>query len=244
MRSLGDRGTGRRILLFVLVSVVLVGAWLSAVVLLGGDGREPATGNGALPAAPKDSELEAREATDPDVGAVRGEPLARPPVPEESGDEGGATSPGMHAPPEGASSDPGGHDPLGLGAGPNELSTTERNRAEAAAFHFVRHAYDRPGDDRAEYLSGVSQAVVSPEFFGSPGGKIVSTIADRVAGGGVDGPAAFEGFEAERESPDRVEGVTTFRLGGERLYEQELELVRWGATWRVISAGEVREAGP
>jgi hypothetical protein len=36
--------------------------------------------------------------------------------------------------------------------------------------------------------------------------------------------------------------VATFRLGGDRRYEQELELVRWGATWRVISAGKVREA--
>jgi MOSC domain-containing protein YiiM len=129
-----------------------------------------------------------------------------------------------------------------LGAEPNELSSTERGRAEATAFHFVRHAYDRPGDDRAEYLSGVSQAVVSPEFFGSPGGEVVDTIADRVADGGVASPATFEGFQMGHESLDRIEGVATFRLGGERRYEQELELVRWGATWRVISAGEVREA--
>lgn len=111
-----------------------------------------------------------------------------------------------------------------------------------AAFHFVRHAYDLPGNDRDEYLSGVTQAVVSPEFFGSPGGEVVGTIADRVADGGVDSPATFEGFETERESLDTVKGVASFRLGGDRPYEQELELVRWGATWRVISAGEVREA--
>jgi hypothetical protein len=149
----------------------------------------------------------------------------------------------MQAPPEGASEEPGGHDPLGLGAEPNELSTTERSRAEAAAFHFVRHAYDRPENDRDEYLGGVDRIVVSPEFFGSPGGEVVGTIADRVAGAGVDSPATFEGFEVGRESLDRIEGLATFRLSGDRRYEQELELVRWGATWRVISAGEIREAG-
>lgn len=243
MRPSGDRGTGRRTLPFVLLGLALVGAWLSAVVLLGGDGREPATGNGALPVAREDPERTAREAPDPGGGVVRGEPVARPPVPEESGAEGGASSPGTQAPPEGASGEPGGHDPLGLGAEPNELSSTERSRAETAAFHFVRHAYDRPGNDRAEYLSGVNQAVVSPEFFGSSGGEGVSNIADRVADAGVESPATFESFEVGRsESPDTVEGVATFRLGGDRPYEQDLELVRWGATWRVIFAGEVREA--
>jgi len=243
MRPLGDHGTGRRVLPFVLLGFALVGAWLSVVVLLGGDGREPATGNGALPAAREGQERTAREVPDPDAGAVRGEPVARPPVPKESSDEGGASFPGMQAPPEGASGEPGGHDPLGLGAEPNESSSTERGRAEAAAFHFVRHAYDLPGDDRAEYLSGVSQAVVSPEFFGSSGGGVISAIADRVADGGVDSPATFESFQMGRESLDRIEGVATFRLGGDRRYEQELGLMRWGATWRVISAGEVREAG-
>jgi len=222
-------------------AVALMVAWISVVVLLGWGGS-----GAPLREAYPDANRELSGLHTDGEGGGRtnlGERVAKPPGATKPERETGTNTSDAQPAEEGVGTEPGGHDPLGVGAGPGELSPTERGRAKMAAFHFVRHAYDRPGNDHDEYLSGVTQAVVSPEFFGSPGGKVVGTIADRVAVGGVDSPAAFEGFEARRESLDGAEGMATFRLGGDRLYEQELELVRWGATWRVISAGEIREAG-
>jgi hypothetical protein len=99
MRPLGDRGTGRRILPFLLLGFALVGAWLSAVVLLGGDEREPATEKGALPPAREDPDGAGREIPDPDTGAVRGEPVAGPPgCNPRTGRRHRATTPKHHDP--------------------------------------------------------------------------------------------------------------------------------------------------
>ncbi|MGF1471726.1 MAG: hypothetical protein ACFB50_08305 [Rubrobacteraceae bacterium] len=142
------------------------------------------------------------------------------------------------------------YDPLGKGAEASSLSQTDLERAELAAFRFVDAAYDFTGEGpskRLDYLGEVGETVDAPEFWESPespGSEVPDTVAARIAEYGVNNKAAFQSFEVEDTSSERVIGTATFTLDegdGRKTYSQRLVLSRWAAVWRVLYAKPLQE---
>jgi len=231
---------------WLFASLVLT-AWVAAVVWAAG-AETGSGGNGR--------QLEAKRAA-PGSG-TSGE--SRSVVPEEAAEATGASyvpagdrraegrgvgvGPEPEPPAGGATNEPGVYDPLGIGAGPGEISATERERAEMAAFHFVDHAYGYSGGGRGEYVGGVNRTVVAPEFWESPGARALGALAERVERDDVERLAALTDFEMKRVDLGRVDGTARFWTDegkGKKTFEQRLVLRRWGATWRVLYADEARE---
>jgi hypothetical protein len=201
---------------------------------------EPATSTGE---APGTSEPEEEPADREGHAAPEGTPVS-----EEAA---GGGHDHLHAHPEGATNEPGTYDPLGTGAKPGDLTQTDEERARFAAASFVSAAYGYTGSDREEYLSGVYDWALSPDFARSQGSAEVSRYAGQVEETGTKSAARLTGFEVERTEPEGVRGWAHFETGeaydgtelvGERLrYRQELVLLRVGAAWKVQAAGKVEE---
>lgn len=208
--------------------------------------EEAATGasppaDGAERPRAADEEAAPRTAAAPEQAPEQAAPAERPEVrPVAEDREEAAEAP----PPE-----PAVYDPLGKDPEPGELTETDRKRAELAAFRFVQAGYGvalRGEEGRLEYVDGVNATVAYPEeFWPSPGGRVLSALADRIEGGGVSNSASFEGLRAGREDADgELPATARFALDegdGEKAYEQELTLVRWGAVWRVRHAEAPKE---
>ncbi len=111
-------------------------------------------------------------------------------------------------------------------------------------------AYDFEGEGpskKLDYLGEVGQTVDAPEFWESPespGSEVPDTVAARIAEYGVKNDAAFQSFEVEETSSERVIGAATFTLDegdGRKTYKQRLTLSRWAAVWRVLYAKPLEE---
>lgn len=135
-------------------------------------------------------------------------------------------------------------DPLGTGAEPGSLSEREQRRASIGAKHFVEAAYGFDGSNPDDYRMQLFLTVVQPDYTESPGGSLTDKLAGRVERGGVANQVTFDKFEFERKDGTRVEGVASFTLdegSGMDRYEQQLQLVPWGAEWKVIHADKLKE---
>lgn len=264
----GGAGGPRRLVAPILGALfVVVFVWIGAVLVLGSG---ETTGSSARqPAQPEsapnneDRAATERTATPLEEGIpleegtpVEGGPLAREGegARQDGGlqqradeqEEGGGEprSEGPDLPEGGSQSEPGRYDPLGTGAAPGDLSPTERGRARQAAA-YVLYAFGYTGGNHAEYLSAVNLTVLSPEFYGSPGAEGVGAFAQAVADGGTESTATLTDFELKEESLTEVRALATFSVDGsvtDGRFTQRLELVKWGAGWKVRAAGEVGEA--
>jgi hypothetical protein len=147
-------------------------------------------------------------------------------------------------------------DPLGTGASSEDLSETGRERIELAASNFVVATYGYTGQGEealSEYTSKVNLAAMVPEFYESPGSEEVRKHGEQISGEGLESAAEMSEFRLLEQSPERVTGTAHFEVGeafndaGElagdvEAYSQDLELVKWGAGWRVEAAGPRQDA--
>lgn len=174
----------------------------------------------------------------------------------EGSDEGSEAGPERH----GAKKEPGGYDPLGKDTDGPLLSETQLERAELAVSSYVTAVYGYTGDDFDEYQKKVGEAVVFPGFFSTPGAEHVREVQRQIEGstGGVTNGAVLNGFTAEQQTEDRIEGVAYFEVGDEvsfsksaasgvelrgetTSYAQPVNLQLYGPQWRVTAAGQRQE---
>jgi hypothetical protein len=240
-RRLGDnpRGGGR-LKAFAAIGVSLALLWAVAILMLasGPDGKAPAANaeNGGPATTAQDTAGAARSTGSGRPSAVEGRPVAG----GREGPEGGEREP----PEGGVHEEPALHDPLGTGAGPGDLSETERGRVEQAASQFVIYAYGYAGDDPEQYTAGVNQAVIPDPFYESPGAAYVEEFARRIESGGTRSTVTLQAFEITEVSGERAEGVASFTIedpSGTKRLSQELHVRRLGAIWRVSGAGIMEE---
>lgn len=159
------------------------------------------------------------------------EPSPEPDLPEPAASDGAADQGSLE-------------DPLGTGAEPGSLSEREQRRAAIGAQHYIEAAYGFDGSNPDDYRLQLFLTVVQPDYTKSPGGSLTDKLADRVARGGVSNQVTFDDFEFQRKDGTRVEGVASFTLdegSGANRYEQQLQLVPWGADWKVIRADKLQE---
>lgn len=215
------------------LAILFGGVVLAGIILvfaLTGGGGETAPQGGQ---SPQGATMDAAPAA-PEKPAVAAEPVSRP-----SGEnENEATTP-----PEGATHEPGGYDPLGTGAEPGDLSETERGRVEMAATNFVLAAYGYKGDKQQEYSTVLNRTIFPWTFYESPGGAYVKDYRRRINDGGLEGSAVVDRFEMKETSLEEVKGVVHFVVEdelGKRSVTQELTLKPHRAIWRVSGAGEIR----
>lgn len=225
----------------------LAAAWLTVVLLLGGEAGQTAWHEPRQ----ADPELTSLEETTPyPLGADEGSRSDGTPESryvERGGEKPGADEPGGKSrrdlPEGGATNEPGGHDPLGTGASPGDLSPTGKARVERAVGDYVLYAFGYTGSDRAEYTSAVNLAVVNPEFYETPGAAAVGAFSESVSEGGAESTARLEAFEIEGQSLWEVAGIARFSMEGSEgsgVFEQRLTLVKWGAGWKVRAADRMR----
>lgn len=252
--------------------LLVVAAWTIGVFVLGvggGGGGEVASGGrggGAAPgngdANPPDGDR-ARESGTPREGTAleadaHERDYATPEDPEvfmeqeRERDVRAQEEPAVTA--GGATDEPAGYDPLGIRGRRIPLTPVDRDRVSAAAAKFVTAAYGYSGQrgSREEYLSGINDTVLSPEFYDSEGAAEVRRYSETVQSSGTRSAARMDGFDVESADGDTVEGYAYFAtgdsydrsgdlMGDEKSYRQELTLVRYGAVFRVKAADEVQE---
>lgn len=204
------------------------------------------------------------KADDRSPGIAETVPEERRPQPPDGGTPAGVSSERSvvaqrkdadRLPEGGATHEPGGYDPLGFAGESGGLTETDKGRVRLAAARFIAAAYGYSGErgTQRKYLSAVNDSVLSPEFYGSPGGDQVRRYAEGVAASGTESAAKLTGFEVRGVTDGVVEGRAHFETGdayddhgdleGERrAYRQELTLERRGAVFRVKAAGEVEGA--
>lgn len=142
----------------------------------------------------------------------------------------------------GAVREPAGHDPLGTGAEPGELADVQKDRAALAVSNFVISAYGYSGSDFEAYSAALARHSDPFALARSPGSAAVEAFGERVRSGGTSTTAHLEDFRFEKARTGGVEGTARFAAEGRELdgsYEQALRLEPWGATWRVVWAGEL-----
>ena len=237
---LGDNPRGGRLKALAAIGVSLALLWAVAILMLasGPDGAAPAANaeNGGPAPTAQDTAGAARSTGSGRSSAVEGRPVAG----GREGPEGGEREP----PEGGVHEEPASHDPLGTGAGPGDLSETERGRVEQAASQFVIYAYGYSGDDPDQYTAGVNQAVIPDPFYESPGAAYVEEFARRIESGGTRSTATLQAFEITEVSGEKAEGVASFTIedpSGTKRLSQELHVRRLGAIWRVSGAGIMEE---
>lgn len=254
----GRRGPVYFLLAFAALWILLIGAGL-----YWGGGSEEANGE----AGGSRGANESVESGGSDSGSFADRNSDPPEARDEAGDSGDAATPaqnpdntqdvsrneeqkpggsGTRLPRQSSDGEPV-YDPLGKGEGRSSLSQTDLERAELAAFRFVDAAYDFEGEGpskRLDYLGDVGETVDAPDFWESPGSEVPATVAARIAEYGVENDAAFQSFEVEDTSSERVMGTATFTLdegAGRKTYKQRLTLSRWAAVWRVLYAKSLQE---
>ena len=129
-------------------------------------------------------------------------------------------------------------------SGDKDPKTKER-RVRQAASEFVLYAYGYTGNDVDEYTSNLYATLSAPEdFYLSPGSETVRNLVMRVEQGGTRRTARLDGFEVSKDGVEKLTGVARFTVEGPEdagSYEQKLELVKWGAIWKIASAHEMKE---
>jgi hypothetical protein len=166
----------------------------------------------------------------------------------------------------GAANEPASYDPLGISEQDIPLTPADEERVRAAAAQFVTAAYGYTGEageeGEREYLAGISDHALTPEFYASPGAREVERYAGLVRESGTRSAAKLERFEIEEVVPEervedgytqqRVTGYAYFRTadeynrygeieGEERSYRQRLTLERYRTVFKVYSAEEIEE---
>lgn len=159
-------------------------------------------------------------------------------------------------PPEGgATHEPHAYDPLGIEEQEVPLTPTGKSRVEAAASNFVTAAYGYTGEKGSgrEYLSGVNQWALSPEFHTSEGAEEVDRYQRSVEESGTKSAARMSRWDVGEAGEDEIRGTVYFEtadaydgrtaelVGEKKTYRQELTLVRYRAVFKVQSAGKVQE---
>lgn len=226
----GSARRGRTVGVAILVVGVVLTMWVLAFALAGGT-QETAQGGAAPEEAPAATTEERPSASeDPPAEA---EPVSRP---------NGKNANEATTPPEGATNEPGGHDPLGTGAKPGDLSETEKGRITMAATNFVLAAYGYTGENQREYSTPLNRTIFPWTFYESPGGAYVKDYRRRINDGGVKSSAVVDRFELKETSLEEAKGVAHFVVEdnfGKRRMTQELTLKPHRAIWRVSAAGEI-----
>lgn len=243
------RGNSNKLGIIILAGAALIAIWLLALIFLGGGSEDSGdTGAGGFGETTGEQSTPEDEVTDDDSGSPEEDPPA-----EGAGQTDQTTEPEPPPPlPGGVEDEPGGHDPLGLGASAADLSDTARQRVELTAADFVLYAYGYSGDDEQEYLSYLNEVVLSPEFYSSPGAEEIRAVRGEIESGGTEGTAVLDEFEIAQEGEQEVRGVAYFTLGdsfgdegelsGEtRSYGQPLNLVAWGEGYKVQAADSREE---
>lgn len=231
----GSRAVG----MLVAVAGALLGAWVLAFALLGtgeDTGAEGAPTNASAPTTPEVTTAEPESV--PDAPPTKAEPVSR------SGGEAGHEG---TTPEEGAAKEPAGHDPLGTGATPDDLTETDKGRIEAAARNFVTSAYGYTGHDDSEYATQLNRFIFPWSFYTSPGAGYVKEYRQRIRTGGTESTATLESFELEQGDRKTAKGVAYFRVedaSGTRRVGQGLELEPFDPVWRVKAAGEIKPKTP
>lgn len=245
----GPGGSGRKSAAALIACGIaaLAAAWLTVVLLLGGEAGQIALQE-PRPAEPELTSLE--ETTPHPLGADEGARSDGTPGSryverggEKPGAGGSGGKSGRDLPEGGVTNEPGGYDPLGTGASPGDLSPTERGRVERAVGGYILYAFGYTGADRAEYISAVNLAVVNPEFYETPGAAAVGAFSESVVEGGAESEARIEEFDMEEQGLREAEGVARFSMDGSEgtgNFEQRLTLVKWGAGWKVRAADPMR----
>lgn len=257
MDRLGGGGLDRsKVIMLVCVAGVVVGVWIYAIIAVGGDDSEANSGTPpqttarqttpdaaqTTPAA-NGAYVPPKQADIPHDDHAHGAPkseypddakkeTAKKPEPEKP-----AASPAQS---EAKNTKNGGGS---AGAKPNEDPKVEEGRKQNAALQFVIKAYGYTGSDASEYTSNVNQTVVSPEFYESPGAESVNAVIREVDAKGTESTASLDSFEMEEEGG--TTGTAYFSIkdkNGGGKFSQELELKKWGAVYKVISAGKMEEA--
>jgi hypothetical protein len=186
---------------------------------------------------------------------------------EDDGD--GIEVGGGSLPEGGANHEPGGYDPLDVSGQDVPLLPADKERARAVAAQFVAAAYGYtggPGEESVrEYISGVSDHALTPEFYASPGAGEVERYGELVRSSGARSAALLDLFEIKEVIPEkrdgdgytqqRVVGYAYFttadeydRYGGiegrEENYRQKLTLERYRTTFKVYAASEIEAVRP
>lgn len=286
----GRNGRGRRasgsLVFWAVVAIGVVLVWTVGVFAFGVGGSGSNAVKDIVSGGQKES---GREQTEPLRGmgeapvADEGIPVSNRPVDpgqeyaapedpdrlERSENGGGGTAVGEEALPEGgASHEPGGYDPLGVSGQEIPLLPADKDRVRATASQFITAAYGYtggPGEDGArEYISGVSDHSLTPEFYASPGADEIKRYEELVRNSGTESAALLDLFEIQEVVPERREdaeytqqrvvGYAYFKTadeynrygeieGGEKSYRQRLTLERYRAVFKVYAAGEIEEVG-
>jgi hypothetical protein len=146
------------------------------------------------------------------------------------------------------------------------LLPADKDRARAAVSQFVTAAYGYtggPGEEGVrEYISGVSDHALTPEFYSSPGAEEVKRFDELVRSSGTESAALLDLFDIREVIPERrdedgytqqrVVGYAYFRTadeynrygeieGNEKRYRQRLTLERYRAVFKVYAADEIEE---
>ncbi|MDP9474528.1 MAG: hypothetical protein M3R38_02310 [Actinomycetota bacterium] len=231
-------GGSRALGMLVAVAGALLVAWVLGIALLGGReetaAQDAPQGDASTTTMTPEPTTAEPAAPQQDAPLVQGEPVSRP--------EGEAGREAM-TPEEGAAHEPAGHDPLGTGAEPDDLTETDKGRVEAAARNFVTSAYGYTGRDDSEYGTQLNRFIFPWSFYESPGARYVQEYRQRIRTGGTESTATLERFELAEGSQKAVKGVAYFRVedsSGTRQASQELELEPFDPVWRVKSAGEMK----
>ena len=226
--------------MIVAVAGAVLVAWVMAIALLGGTDDTTARvtpGGASNPTAPEPATVEAAPPPQ-DAPPAQGEPVSR--SHGEAGDEG-------TTPEEGATNEPAGHDPLGTGAQPGDLTETDKGRVEAAVRNFVTSAYGYTGRDDSEYGTQLNRFIFPWSFYESPGARYVNEYRQRIRTGGTKSTATLERFELGETTQKNAKGVAYFRVedaSGTRQMSQQLELEPFEPVWRVKTAGEIKTEAP
>lgn len=221
----------------VAVTGAVLVAWVLAISLLGGG--EPTRAQGTTPGGvttqtPPEPTTTVGPASPENAAPVEGEPVSRS---QEEADHEGTT------PEEGAAHEPGGHDPLGTGAEPDDLTETDKGRVEAASRNFVTSAYGYTGRDDEEYRTQLNRFIFPWSFYESEGARYVQEYRQRIRTGGTQSTATLQRFELGEASQKAVKGVAYFTVedpSGTRRISQELELEPFDPVWRVKAAGQIK----
>ncbi len=230
--------------MLVAVAGALIVAWMLGIALLGGNeetaARDAPQGGTSTPTTAPEPTTTVEPAAPPqNAPPVQGEPVSRPQG--EAGHEEGTT------PEEGAAHEPAGHDPLGTGAKPDDLTETDKGRIEAAARNFVTSAYGYTGRDDSEYGTQLNRFIFPWSFYESPGARYVEEYRQRIRTGGTESTATLQRFELGEGSQKAAKGVAYFAVedpSGTRSISQELELEPFDPVWRIKAAGEIRTEAP
>ena len=227
----GPARGGRTVGVTILVVGAVLTVWVLAFVILGGT-EETARG-GAAPEEAPPATTEEKPTSASKTPPAEAEPVSRPT---------GKNANEATTPPEGATHEPGGYDPLETGAKPGDLSETEKGRITMAATNFVLAAYGYTGENQREYSTPLNRTIFPWTFYESSGGAYVKDYRRRINDGGVKSSAVVDRFEIKETSLEEAKGVAHFVVEddfGKRRMTQELTLKPHRAIWRVSAAGKI-----